>query len=262
MLKATALCAISNEERQTAVSQITALPQFSQNIIIEPSNGEDTVPESVISLSYRIMEHDEILKDIINDLRALFVCKREDFHISLSSKSQAEREIIIGLFQDMVGIISPLRYCQDCNMLNGKLSLSVKAQRFITGQYLELALYKETRDLLEVLSTKHCKPYKLYRNVKIATAEGRLKNEFDLVIDFDGIIYVIEIKSGRNFRDFDKYMRIGREYGIVPDRFMLVDNFLSAEQADTAEYFCDYYVTNLQNGNFVKKLTAMIENDL
>lgn len=50
MLKATALCAVSNEERQTAVSQITVLPQFSQNIIIEPSNGEDTVLESVISL--------------------------------------------------------------------------------------------------------------------------------------------------------------------------------------------------------------------
>lgn len=262
MVKATALCAISNEERQAAVSQIIGLPQFSQNIIIEPSNEEDTVPESVIALSYRMMEHDEILKDVINDLRTLFICKREEFHISLSSKSQAECDTIVGLFQDMVGIISTFHYCQDCDMLNGKLCLSAKAQRFITGQYLELALYKETRGLLEVLSMKHCKPYKLYRNVKITTDEGRLKNEFDLVIDFDGIIYVIEIKSGRNFRDFDKYMRIGRKYGIVPDRFMLVDNFLSAEQADTAEYFSDYYVSNLQDGNFVKKLITMIENDL
>lgn len=262
MLKAAALCAMPNEERETVDDLLPVQPQFNQNIIIESPHEEDTVPEGVISLAYRMMEHDELMKEIINELRTMYINKREEFHFSMNSFTETERDTVIHLFQDMFGIVSSLYYCHTCNLLNGKLSLSARAQKFISGQYLELALYKESKRLLDVLSKKHDKPYQLYRNVKVSTAEGRLKNEFDLVIKFNRILYVIEVKSGKNFREFDKYMSIGKDYGIVPDRFLLVDNYLSAEQADVAEYFCEYYVSNLQNGNFAKKLTEMIERDL
>lgn len=73
---------------------------------------------------------------------------------------------------------------------------------------------------------------------------------------------MIEIKSGKHFRDFDKLARIGREYGIVPNRLLLVQNYLTTEQMETVEYFCEYYCTNLEKDNLEQKLIAMIETDL
>ena len=145
----------------------------------------------------------------------------------------------------MYGVISVLRYIPETELLNGKIIFSSKAQMFMTGQYLEIAVYEYTRLIVEELASKHNKTYEIYRNVRVATKEGILKNEFDLVIEFNGTFYVVEIKSGKNFREFDKYMYIGQEYKIVPNRFLLVDNYLTDVNAETVEYFCDYYVSTL-----------------
>ncbi len=104
----------------------------------------------------------------------------------------------------------------------------------------------------------------LYANTKVATVDGRLKNEFDLIIEnvTDSVMYVIEIKSGKHFCDFDKLTRIGREYGIVPHRLLLIDNYLTTPQMETIEYFCEYYCANLEQDNLTQKLITMIENDL
>lgn len=86
---------------------------------------------------------------------------------------------------------------------------------------------------------------------------------FDLVIESeDGLIWVIEVKSGRCFRDFHQYTVVGRTYGIVPDRFLLVDNCLTSEQCETTQYFCDYLVCNLEKDSFSEKLISMIEKDM
>lgn len=260
-LKASALCAVTHEEVKNNVGDLSNLIKHNQNIVIESSKDSNKIPAAVENLAYRMMEHDELLKEIICDLRMLYNSKKEDFCLSLTGKTNEEKEIIVSLFQDMYGVISTLHYCRDCNVLNGKLVISPKAQLFITGQYLEIALYKHARDILDELSRKYQKSYRLYRNVKVATKEGLLKNEFDLVIEFDGVFYVIEVKSGKNFREFDKFSQIGKEYCIVPDRLLLVDNYISAEQADTIQYFCDYYVSNLSNNSFSRKLITMIEND-
>jgi hypothetical protein len=66
-------------------------------------------------------------------------------------------------------------------MLNGRIVLSSKAQMFILGQYMELAIYKQVKDILASLSDKHNKKFDLYRNVKVSTKEGKLKNEFDVI---------------------------------------------------------------------------------
>lgn len=81
----------------------------------------------------------------------------------------------------------------------------------------------------------------------------------DTIIPF---VYVIEIKSGKQFRDYDKLARIGREYGIVPNRLLLVQNYLTTEQMETVEYFCEYYCANLEQDNLEHKLITMLENDL
>ena len=149
-------------------------------------------------------------------------------------------------------------------MLRGRLVLSSKALMFINGQYMEIAIRKVVGDVLAKLEKKHGKQFKLYANTKVATVDGKLKNEFDLIIEnvTDALVYVIEIKSGKNFRDFDKLARIGHEYGIVPNRLLLVQNYLTTEQMETVEYFCEYYCANLEQDNLERKLITMIENDL
>ena len=57
-------------------------------------------------------------------------------------------------------------------------------------------------------------------------------------------------------------MYIGQEYKIVPNRFLLVDNYLTDANAETVEYFCDYYVSNLSGESLKAKIVTMIENDI
>lgn len=265
MIKANALRLVSSDDVESFSASskgLSLLVKNSQNIVIESFKTDDEIPSSVATLALRLLENDGIVRDIINEIRVLYVSKREDFHISLAGKVKAEKDFIICLLQDMYGIISLLHYTPENEMLNGRIVFSPKAQMFLTGQYLEIAVYERAKEVMKELSMKYNKPFEVYRNVRVATKEGKIKNEFDLVIEFAGIFYVVEIKSGKNFREFDKYMYIGQEYQIVPDRFLLVYNYLADEHAETIEYFCNYYVSNLSGGSLEKKLMVMVENDL
>lgn len=261
MIKATALKPVSTEN-MSIVSNV--LTKRSQNITIEYSQDADLVPRSVENIACKMLKMDADIRGLLNDLRILYGSKREDFHLGLNGLSKEAKADIIDLFQNLYGVIAEVRYCADCDVLNGKLVFSPKAQMFITGQYMEIAIRKVVSDVLSNLEKKHGKQFKLYANTKVATVDGRLKNEFDLIIEnvTDSIVYVIEIKSGKNFRDFDKLARIGREYGIVPNRLLLIDNYLTISQVETIEYFCEYYCANLEQDNLEQKLITMIENDL
>lgn len=260
MIKACALKPVTAEAMK--VSEV--LTKSSQNIKIEYSQSADMVPRSVENLAYKMLQMDSDIRGILNDLRVLYVSKREDFHLSMNGLTKKAKADVIELFQNLYGVIAEVHYCPDCDILNGKLIFSSRAQRFITGEYMEIAIRKVVSDVLGKLEVKHGKQFKLYSNVKVATMDGNLKNEFDLVIEneTDSIIYVLEVKSGKNFRDFDKLARIGREYEIVPNRLLLIDNYLSEEQMEIIEYFCEYYVANLEQNNLESKIVTMLENDL
>lgn len=261
MIKATALKPVTTENMNIVADVLT---KRSQNIKIEYSQQADLVPYAVEALACKMLQLDADIRGLLNDLRVLYVSKREDFHLSLSGLSKEAKTGIIELFESLYGIMSEVHYCADCDVINGRLIYSPKAQMFITGQYMEIAIRKVLNDILTELEKKHRKQFKLYANTKVATIDGKLKNEFDLIIEnvIDSIVYVIEIKSGKNFRDFDKLARIGREYGIVPNRLLLIDNYLTESQMETIEYFCEYYCANLEQDNLRQKLITMIENDL
>lgn len=261
MIKATALKPITTENINIVANVLT---KRSQNIKIEYSQNADQVPRAVESLACKMLQLDADIKGLLKELRVLYVSKREDFHLSMCGFSKEAKASIIELFGDLYGVMSDVHYCADCDVINGKLIFSSKAQMFITGQYMEIAIRKVVSDVLSELEKKYRKQFKLYANTKVATVDGKLKNEFDLIIEnvTDSIIYVIEIKSGKNFRDFDKLARIGREYGIVPNRLLLIDNYLTISQIETIEYFCEYYCANLEQDNLSQKLIKMIENDL
>lgn len=159
-------------------------------------------------------------------------------------------------------MISNVRYFSEFQSLNGSLVVMPKAQTFLTGQYLELAVYQTIKDVLQELSLKYHADYEIYRNVCVADREGKLKNEFDIAFQFNGIWYIVECKSGKCFSDWGSFAELGVTYNIVPDRLLLVDSYISDSKAECIEYFCDYYVCNLSANTLQEKVTKMVVNDI
>lgn len=233
-----------------------------QNIVIESVGSDETIPEEVGQLAIRMMKKNDLIKDLLHELRQLYIRGQKDFRLSLAGRSDAEKKQIISLFQDMAGLVSNVRYFSEFQSLNGSLVAMPKAQMFLTGRYLELAVYQTIKDVLHELSVKYHAEYEIYRNVRVADREGKLKNEFDIAFQFNGIWYIVECKSGKCFSDWGSFAELGVAYNIVPDRLLLVDSYISDSKAECIEYFCDYYVCNLSGNTLQEKVTKMVINDL
>lgn len=233
-----------------------------QNIVIESIGSDETIPEAVGQLAIRMMKNNDLIKDLMHELRQLYIRGQKEFRLSLAGRSDAEKKQIISLFQDMAGLVSNVRYFSEFQSINGSLVVMPKAQMFLTGRYLELAVYQTIKDVLQELSVKYHEEYEIYRNVRVAGREGRLKNEFDIAFQFNGIWYIVECKSGKCFSDWGSFAELGVTYNIVPDRLLLVDSYISDSKAECIEYFCDYYVCNLSGNTLQEKVTKMVINDL
>ena len=107
----------------------------------------DLVPRAVENLALRMLKLDAEIRGFLNELRILFEAKREDFHFSLRGVSNEGKAGIIDLCQNLYGVIAEVRYCEDCEMLHGRLVLSPKALMFINGQYMEIAIRKVVGEL-------------------------------------------------------------------------------------------------------------------
>ena len=77
-----------------------------QNMIIESISGDqELIPQAVENLAYRMMCMDSVIRDIISELRALYVQKKESFHICLDHISGDSKKEVIELLRSMYGII-------------------------------------------------------------------------------------------------------------------------------------------------------------
>lgn len=279
MLKAKALCLVNGKaapeikplmsevEVQTPAAGIYGKGLHNlicgmQNIVIESVSEDEEIPESVNRLAVKLMKSNDTIRDLLLELRQLYIRGQKDFHLSLAGRSDAEKRQILSLFQDMAGLVSNVRYCSEFQSLNGSLVVTPKAQMFLTGQYLELAVYQTIKDLLQELSVKYCADYEIYRNVRVADKAGKLKNEFDIAFHFRGTWYIVECKSGKCFSDWGSFAELGMTYNIVPNHLLLVDSFISNSKTECIEYFCDYYVCNLSANTLREKVTNMVTNDI
>lgn len=278
MLKAKALCAVNGnlapEIRPLMSVEEAPVPTADthgnglrdlidgiQNIVIESVGSDEKIPEAVGQLAIKMMKNNDLIKDLLHELRQFYIRGQKDFRLSLAGKSDAEKKQIISLFQDMAGLVSNVRYFPAFQSLNGSLVVMPKAQMFLTGQYLELAVYQTIKGVLQKLSVKYKAEYEIYRNVRVADSEGKLKNEFDIAFQFNGIWYIVECKSGQCFSDWSSFAELGVTYNIVPDHLLLVDAYISDSKAECIEYFCDYYVCNLSGNTLQEKVTKMVMSD-
>lgn len=277
MLKAKALCAVNGNAapKIRPLMSMVEVPATDthgngfydliggmQNIVIESVGSDEEIPEAVGQLVIRMMKSNVLIKDLMHELRQHYIRGQKDFRLSLAGRSDAEKKQIISLFQDMAGFVGNIRYCAEFQSLNGSLVMMPNAQQFMTGQYLELAVYQTIKDVLQELSVKYHAEYEIYRNVRVADREGKLKNEFDIAFRFNEIWYIVECKSGKCFSDWGSVADVGLTYNVVPNRLLLVDSFISDSWVQQIEYGCQYYVSNLSGNTLQEKVKKMVINDL
>ncbi len=245
------------------VTGIKDLVGRKQNMRIESYGDENTVPEWITSLAVKLVENDSLIKDLILRLRQQYIHKQKEFSFSLSAWDEEDKQTIRTLFkEEMCGLLDSVSVEENSDILSGNLVMTPEAQNFLTGQYMEIGIYELIREILDELAAKHGRTYRLYRNVVVSTKAGLPENEFDIVIEWDGIFYVAEVKSGKKFEAWGMLADTGKKYGIVPDRLLLVDSYLSNVKARRIESFCRYYVSSLEKESLKEKVTRMISNDL
>ena len=203
---------------------------------------QDYVPPKVRKLAVEIMKNHDLIKDILGEIRQKYQRQDKDFEISLDDVEEYKKYQILELFRKMSGIISGVRYNRENNTIKCSLTMTQKAQRFITGQYLEIAVEGVVNDILSEWAGSKGIPYKVYRNVKIESLNGTVKNEFDIVIVIRNKFYIVECKSGKNFDDWNRLSEIAVDYGILPQRMCLVYSYATEEDIQSIEYFCEYYI--------------------
>lgn len=282
MLKAKALCAVpfSTEEEKSNIVQnnmaqkvsagrakngpnLNSLVGNMQNLIVELKEEERKVPQSVIDMAVRMTDQIALIQDLLHKIRFCYQENRNWFKFSLKDKSQEEQVTIAALLLSMNGLINGLEIDENNKLLEGTLLMTTTARRFLEGKFLEIGVYKKTQKVVEDLAKRYqIDTYGVYRNVRIKNrSKCQTKNEFDIVIRFGDYFYILECKSGRSFEDWARLYELGKNYNIVPDRLMLVDPNVSEEKAETIEYFCEYYICNLNGDSLREKITQMLSKD-
>lgn len=234
-----------------------------QNIVIESYGEDGAFRDCITRLAALLVKEDPLMKGFIHRLRSHYINKMKPFSFSIAGWKEEEKKKLREIFsEELCGVVDSIDVESNPDVISGNIVFSPSAQLFITGQYMEIGVYEIVKEVMREIAA-YCKiTWKIYRNVKVQTKNGCTKNEFDIVIECEGMFYVIEVKSGKEFKAWGDLVDIGKEYGIVPDRLLLVDSWLSDEKAGRIEELCRYYVSNLANDTLRKKIITMITNDL
>lgn len=260
MIKSSALKLVSRDSMGTENKE----PQYNQNIRIEYSDGNEYLPASIEEIAVDMLKNDRDIRDVLKEIRRCYSMHNSYFNYSLAGMTDNRKNIVISFFQQLRVFFSSIYYSKSEDCLKGQLAFAPNVQRFWMGEYLEIAVKKIVSGITSRLGRIYGKEFKVYNNVKVTTKDGLIKNEFDTVIEniTDGIVYVIEAKSGDRFNDYDKLRRIGIEYNIVPNRLVLIDTYLTESDMDLIHHLYEYYATNLAANNLERVITDMLEKDL
>lgn len=245
------------------VTGIKGLIGKKQNIVIESYGEDEDVRDCITRLAVLLVKEDPLMKGFIRKLRQQYCNKQKPFSFSIDGWSETDKQKIRHIFsEELCGVVDSVDVDSNPNIVSGNLVFSPAAYRFIAGQYMEIGVYEIVKEVMKEIAARCKIRWNVYRNVVVTTKNGVPKNEFDVVIECEGMFYVIEVKSGETFSAWGSLVDSGREYGIVPDRLLLVDSWLSDEKAGRIEEHCQYYVANMENDTLRKKLLKMISNDL
>ena len=125
--------------------------------------------------------------------------------------------------------------------------------------YIAESMHEKLMGALDELTKRYGKPYRVFRNA--VCGNGYEQIVFHLMFEFDGKLYGVFRRNLKDGGEWEKVKKIGMRYKISPRRILLVNTRISSEYADFLENYADYYITNLTEECFRRKIIAMVEND-
>lgn len=223
------------------------------------ASHEPHFSETTICLAMDMLNQNELLKNLLTELRRAAQTPGKEFRFDLTTYSQGERDRILGITMRMVGLLSDTFYNKASCTLQGRVSAVPACLKFITGMYMELAVGRLTRQIVAEYASQHgYTNYNVQQNVIVTAGDATSQNELDLLITLNGIHMVVEVKSGF-CKNYDKYFFLAQRYRLLPDMLLLVSANLTAEQVDLIHDFMEYFACDI--GNYRETLIQMLDKN-
>ena len=230
----------------------------SMGIEMSLSNKNECV-SSIEKIANFISTNFDNIKGFLHYIREVIPQKSYKLSYSTSELSDEEYANTLETFNLFCeyGIITNGYVNKYTKTLCGYLSSAPRVNGFVTGGYLEIFAKSVCQQIVEKLAEEKNCDYELYHNV-IVTKENK-KHELDIVFRIEDKVFWSEIKSGKNFSDYDYYRRIGLFLGVNPDRHILLTAEKDSPEAiEAISWFYEYYVCNIST--FKETLIQMINN--
>ena len=154
----------------------------------------------------------------------------------------------------LCGVFSELRVL---GSYSGTISTAARVRRFIAGTWLELYGQQHGIEVITEKAKQLGLPYEILCNVQVID-QTETQHEIDLMFSIGDHVFAIEMKSGLNFMDYDRYRLLAEYLHLIPDRFMLVNSTLLDKSATRCiTYFYRYYICN--SADYMSTLSEMID---
>lgn len=230
---------------------------FDHNIVVlEKHNPE--IESELSEISYLldgIAQHIDATEDLFHTLRKAIATDGKFTYnpTGLTPERLEAVKKVMKLFK-LCGIFSELRAM---GAYNGVVSTATRVRSFIAGTWLELFSQQHGIEVISEKAKQLNLPYEILCNVKVTDQEGT-QHEIDLMFSIGVHVFAVEMKSGLNFMDYDRYRLLAEYLHLIPDRFMLVNSTLLDKDATKCiTYFYRYYICN--SADYVSTLSDMID---
>lgn len=174
----------------------------------------------------------------------------------LLDESEEEKNVIRKIVQDFTrfGLLCSSNIGE--STISGIVNPMPRAIKFITGQWLEIFAACITQDIVRSFAIEQKLPYSILTNIELKK-NGKPAHEIDCCFSVGSSIFVTEQKGG-NFNNYLHLSEVGKELGIVPDHYLLLQTSLTdLQQMDLLQYFYQFYICNLNT--FSEKLQTMLK---
>ena len=203
-----------------------------------------------------IAKHIDAAEELFHKLRKSIAETDGKFSYTPTNLTMEQLDSVKKLLQmlKLCGVFSELRVS---NHYSGAVSSATRVRNFISGTWLELFSQQHGIEVISEKAKQMNLPYEILCNVKVTDQEGT-QHEIDLMFSIGDHVFAIEMKSGLNFMDYDRYRLLAEYLHLIPDRFMLVNStLLDKEATKCITYFYRYYICN--SADYVSTLSDMID---
>lgn len=207
-------------------------------------------PESIKAvekLALLMAENYEVTREFIKRLVTTFSYSNQNGHTRFYYRlggTKKENAVIRNL-ATMLHEYGILTECDTATeTIKGTITPLTRVRQFITGQWLEIYASCVIRDTVKEYAEEKGLPYQILSNV-ILCKGNKISHEVDCCFSIGNTVYATEQKSGERFEDYLHLHEIGKDLGIVPDHYLLLNSYLIDEDRIAGlEYIYQFYICN------------------